>query len=1466
MLEQILADLVVGVVLLRAAIFNGGLHLKVGHEGRAGYQNQALAVLLFHGHHEQTLIVFRGSVLGNRAAQTVAVGVLGVGAAVTEDHGAYAGRQCAAGSLGIDGAAAVVAEDLSVQTVVGILRIHLDAGCQEVFTVGIKVQTLGLAAVQAVIVGSVIADAQDRAQCCQQLVLLRRHMILGGECGVMLIVIGPAGQDYRAALAVKVGDGGDLCVTVCSVRITELTAVTAGGSGENEHGVLGIAAGRDQLLAGLQLNSAGGVFRSKRTEVAHAVLVVAGHIFVVVGGVDADVDQAVGIENVKRDLLGKGVILAVMLYHHGGGDGHDLGHVGRVLEVHSQRAGGGERIAGGVGSQNHGAVGGVGDGLDQSVSRLAVEEGGGQGQLLPGDGSGGAAFQRGDAQLQALANPDRGGNGQVAVALGDADVVVAVAGVKLHGQGAGGKLTGIVPGIDALAGVDDNLNLGDGVGGVGVVDGDIDIQLFGDNGDAGAHHQIIDGVADLQILVLGSVHAHGAHGLVKTLFAEVFGDDNVAGVVGVAPLALVVILVVGGSHMPALIQSHGVVLIAGIVAAGANLTLAVADFDQEDAAVNHRIPVGKIAEGAEGGAGVVELAQAVLALRLAQQGVIGLHAGIAGLVIQGGVVAGDDAGGVEGVDVAGAAGPGHLKAGNGNDIRLGGVESSHSVLIGLPGLLAVRGGQTHVVERALRVGGAGLVEVVGVVGEGHKVHVGVLRQVPYIVKSRVERTGAVGVGGVGVELAEVELIAGSAHGEGPGLAGFLAVSAFNGYGDGSAAVGHIGVRRIADHTVFIFVSDRLVVDSHGDLRLFTRIGHLGGDDGALVLAGLAARVGRQVGEYRLVQHGNLCGAAEFYALGIHAGDRDSDRFLALKQSHGNGESINAVILRKGKAVLLQLDLGLALNAEYGVNGEAQTVIQADIGVLDRAEHDLGLVDDALSNVGVLSHGVEVHFKDRGVRALVGPAGEGAAEVLNADLGAAAAGEGVLGCLVVHHIADGLFLQIPLGIVVKGIGQEQVLCVVDSKVLSAGFKAVITAADRDGEHAAAVSDNGLAGFNGGRDAGHGSAQFVLQTDDALSGGVVDNHLIAGLGQTALGGLALFLDHQIELLGKEGLVAADATVSAPVVLIFVPLNEKAAASILYVKAVGGIGSGNVPVRILLVQRHAGKTVCHCKFLSFSGGEGIAAVAVHAYGPDFGGAITREFSVTGRDINARVIVSTISLGQGFHVGRVEDDDLGPVGQLTEIGDNVVFLLHMGLDLAGQSIAELERIVDAHSHRDVDLVAHGVFPSTVNLVDDGLVELDGFSLSVLDRDVGGAVSAVLIVDLGDLQAGELHIGADVSIGQRTDGRGLGRQGQAGGLLIGCPAQLGKAIVGRTAAGGDDGVAQADVGGFGAHASADAAGLILKIDVLAVYQGHNALDGEAGSFRAGQGFSNGIILGHDFGNPLAHQLVESHTEGIYVT
>ena len=65
-----------------------------------------------------------------------------------------------------------------------------------------------------------------------------------------------------------------------------------------------------------------------------------------------------------------------------------------------------------------------------------------------------------------------------------------------------------------------------------------------------------------------------------------------------------------------------------------------------------------------------KLAERFGALLAVEERIIGLHAGVVRLLVQRGVVARDDAGAVEGVDMAGTAGPRHLKARDGDDLRL----------------------------------------------------------------------------------------------------------------------------------------------------------------------------------------------------------------------------------------------------------------------------------------------------------------------------------------------------------------------------------------------------------------------------------------------------------------------------------------------------------------------------------------------------------------------------------------------------------------------------------------------------------------------------------------------------------------------------------------------------------------------------------------------------------------------------
>ncbi len=1379
--QQVLADLVVGVVLLAAAVLDGGLHLEVGHEGGAGDDDQAAAFQLLGGHDHQTVVALGIGVLGHAAAaQAVLIHVHAVGAAVAEDHGLHGGGQ--GRGNGVHAGAAVVAEHLGVQAVMGMCGIHFHALGQEAVAVGVEVQTICLAAVVVVIVGGVIADTQAGAQGLQNGVLGGGHMLLGlhvldgGYVGIVLVVIGPTGQDHHAAGLVEGVDGGQLLSGVDLQRIGSLClGAAAGGSGQDQSLVLGIGAGSDQVGALVQSHGADAVLGSQSAEVAHAVLIVAVDVLVVVGSVDADVHQLVSVLNIQLDVHGEGVFLAVQLHHGGDGHGHDTGGGGRVVEGHGLGAAGVQSVAGGVGADDLAALDGVGQALDRGVSALGVEQSGVDGQLLIGDGGGGGAFHAGDTQLQAFAHPHGSGHGQVAVTLSDTDVVVAVGGIQRHAQLAGGQSGGIVPGVSHLTGVDDDFHLADGVGLIGIVNGDIDVQLLGHLGDAGAQQQTVDGVADLQVLILGGVHTHVTDGLIDAFLAEVVGQDHVTGVVGVAPLTLVVVLVVGGSHVPALIQSHGVVLIAGIVAACAHLALAVTDLHHLDAGIHHGIPVGEIREGTEGRAGVVELAQGVHTLGLAQQSVVGLHAGVAGLVVQRGVVAGDDTGGVEGVDVAGAAGPGHFKAADGDHVALAGVEVGDGALILAPQLLAVGGGLAHVVQSGLGVGGAGGVKVVGVVGEGHEVHVGAVGQVLDVVQSGLQRTGTVGIGGVGVQLAEVQLVLGLTHGEAPGLGGFLAVGADHGDGDAGAAVSHVGGGDVGQHAVSEGGFHRLAVDGHGDGGAFLGIADLGRDHGTLVLQRLDTGGGSDDTDGGLVLHADLGAAGDVHTLGVHAGNGDLQLFAGdLLGGHGV-----AAVLACGHGLAVDGHIQSAVHAEHGVHGDGEGVVHTHIGIGEGTEVHNGHVDDAIIDVHAVGKAVEVELIDGGVSSaaiLVGGIEAIGLVAVGVVLQVLGGGAVVLGGTAEHLVAAGQGLQRPVGILGCGLGVEGVVAGAVGAQIAVGLvdETEVVAVLFHGEHHAAVGGAGLTVF----DLSHhvvDALGVVLGSQHALGVLVVDDDLAACGGQTA-GGDSLSGG---ELQGEHALGAAvDVIVAAPVVLAGIPLDVAAAGCVLHVEqAVAGIFQR--PGGVHIVQRHGGVAGTHGQLLAVGGGNGDGAVVAVLDGPDLGGGVAGQLVAAEGDGGAGVIVAAVVGGQSHVVGGSPD-------HIVTVGNGVLgsgldqIQLHLIdgslLDAVGgeagvifQCLVVVAVVVGAHVLDVPGAVGgdfHGPLAAVGQLLGEGQAVAGGAGGQVLA--VQGEDVLAILVD-GDQQLshavsdGQLALGNFGSHGSQLLAAGGGAHGVAG-------------------------------------------------------------------------------------------------------
>ena len=103
---------------------------------------------------------------------------------MTVYHGRDGGRQSGCGiTVCIDciyGSAAVVAEHLGVQAVVGMLGIHLNTGSQETVTVGVEVESPFINTVGRrthIIVCGVVGYPKAGAESCKQLVLSGCHVL-----------------------------------------------------------------------------------------------------------------------------------------------------------------------------------------------------------------------------------------------------------------------------------------------------------------------------------------------------------------------------------------------------------------------------------------------------------------------------------------------------------------------------------------------------------------------------------------------------------------------------------------------------------------------------------------------------------------------------------------------------------------------------------------------------------------------------------------------------------------------------------------------------------------------------------------------------------------------------------------------------------------------------------------------------------------------------------------------------------------------------------------------------------------------------------------------------------------------------------------------------------------------------------------------------------------------------------------
>ena len=250
---------------------------------------------------------------------------------------------------------------------------------------------------------------------------------------------------------------------------------------------------------------------------------------------------------------------------------------------------------------------------------------------------------------------------------------------------------------------------------------------------------------------------------------------------------------------------------------------------------------------------------------------------------------------------------------------------------------------------------------------------------------------------------------------------------------------------------------------------------------------------------------------------------------------------------------------------------------------------------------------------------------------------------VLGGAALHLVAAyaaGAGAQEPIGIVAGGGAIKSVVAGAARAEVAVGLviEAVVVAALFHGEHGGAVGAGSLAVFNGGGGLVDGGAGciIVLRSQDSLGILIVDDHLIAGFGET--GGGLVGVDHQVELLGEEGFVIPYIIVAAPIALVRVPLDVVIADGILNIEAVLGGGEGDLPALVDLVQGRAGKFCAHGQLLTIGGGEGVGAVVVYAESPFIGGGKALELAVGQGHIGAFVVEAVVLCGQSFPIGGVE------------------------------------------------------------------------------------------------------------------------------------------------------------------------------------------------------------------------------------
>ena len=404
------------------------------------------------------------------------------------------------------------------------------------------------------------------------------------------------------------------------------------------------------------------------------------------------------------------------------------------------------------------------------------------------------------------------------------------------------------------------------------------------------------------------------------------------------------------------------------------------------------------------------------------------------------------------------------------------------------------------------------------VGKGHKVHIGAFRKLAYIVQSFFQRTGAVGIGGVGVELTEVQLELGLAHGEAPGLLGGLAVCTNHLHGDGDTTVLHIRSGGVGNLAVFINSLDILTVHSHGNGGVLAGIDNLRRDGGPLVIQGFAAGSRGHLGDHRLVQnlYLHLAGEGGILVIGTGYGNGHLSGHHILGR---DGKGVGGVLIGEG-GLLAAIGCLNGLDAKGSIHGEGYGVFHANHCILHGAEGHGGVVHHAADHIHALCHFQE----GEGVNVIVGDiihtVGLIVTGIVLQELAVLAV---ELGSTALQGVAGALNSQGPVCILGSLGSVESIVAGAVGAQVAKGFvmEAIVLPVLFHGKYHAAVAGYSQAVFNGGGGVQDGLG-VALQRQYALCTVVVENNLIPSLRHTGFF-TRIFLGNLNKLHGINAFVA-------------------------------------------------------------------------------------------------------------------------------------------------------------------------------------------------------------------------------------------------------------------------------------------------------------------------------------------------------